>query len=199
MGHDAPESETSEIHAAAGDKVQRHRHPQPWQVRPGERQVGRCRQVHTPSGRQHPAAFAQVERGVGHMLNDGMREDEVETVRAERQGHAVGTGEAQVRQLSLSREPDAGLAEPIDGVDADDQARMLGERQRHAAAAASGVEDAAVDGDASALEEREHLRAAVVSNSVQWVLGSEASVGVCLDEVVSNLAHARARRRETCR
>ena len=47
------------------------------------------------------------------------------------------------------------------GIDADDDARLFGERQRHAAAAAAGVEHAAANGHAGALEERDHLGAAV--------------------------------------
>ena len=109
----------------------------------------------------------------------------------ERQRHAVGPREsADSSQAALAAEPHAGLAEPIDRIDADDLARVLGQRQRHAAAAAAGVEHAAADGDARALEKRDHLGAPVVLEQRVVVLGAEPAVGVRLDEVFSNLAHA---------
>ena len=63
---------------------------------------------------------------------------------AKRQRHAVGQGEVQVaaaRARAPSRTPASRNA--VDRIDADDEVRLFGERQRHAAAAAAGVEHAA--------------------------------------------------------
>ena len=50
----------------------------------------------------------------------------------------------QVRQAALAAQADAGVLEALGRVDPDDQPRLFGQRERHAAAAAAGVEDPAV-------------------------------------------------------
>ena len=87
-------------------------------------------------------------------------------------------------------EPDAGVAEPVDRVDAHHLARFFRERERHAAAAAAGVEHAAAHGDAGALQERDHLGAAVVLEQRVIVFRAETQVGVRLDGALVNGAHA---------
>ena len=69
---------------------------------------------------------------------------------------------------------------------------FFGERQRHAAAAAAGVENAPGQRHAGAIEEGDHLRAAVVLEQRVVVLGPEAEVGVRLDGAFVNLAHDRS-------
>ncbi len=86
----------------------------------------------------------------------------------------------------------------LDGIDADDGSRLLGERQRHAAAAAAGVEHAAADRDAGALEKCDHLGAAVVLEQRVVVLGPEPEVRVRLDGALVNRSHGPSRAR-TCR
>ena len=142
-----------------------------------------------PARRQHARALAQVQRRVRDVLDDRVRQHQVERAVAERQVHAVGQGEGQVARLALAAEPDAGVLEPIGGIDADDERRLFRERQRHAAAAAAGVEHAAAHRDAGALEERDHLRAAVVLEQRVVVLGPEPQVGVRLDGALVNRAH----------
>ena len=112
---------------------------------------------------------------------------------AERQSHAVGQREGQVRDAALAAEPHAGVLEPVRGIDADDERGLLGERQRHAAAAAAGVEHAAAHGYAGSLEKRDDLRAAVVLEQRVVVFGAEAEVGVRLDGAFVNPSHARSR------
>ena len=65
------------------------------------------------------------------------------TPAAKRQRHAVGAQKCRLRSPRSRPSRDARLAEPIDRIDADDFVGVFGERQRHAAAAASGVEHAA--------------------------------------------------------
>ena len=103
-------------------------------------------------------------------------------------------------------EPHAGVLEPLRGIDADDERGLFGKRERHAAAAAAGVEHSPAHGDAGALEERDDLGAAVVLEQRVVVFGAEAEVGVRLDGALVNPSHARvcarsppARRRRTCR
>ena len=67
---------------------------------------------------------------------------------------------------------------------------VFGERQRHAAAAAAGVEHATADRHAGALEKRDDLGAPVVLEQRVVVFGAKPPVGVRLDQVVSNLAHS---------
>ena len=66
---------------------------------------------------------------------------------------------------------------------------MFGQRKRHATAAASGVEHAPGNRDAGPLEKRENLRAAVVLEQRVVVLGSESTIGVRFDQIVSDFAH----------
>ena len=61
------------------------------------------------------------------MFDHGVRQDEIERAGRERQGHAVGLKEMQPRQAPLAREARSRLAEPIDGIDADDFIGVLGE------------------------------------------------------------------------
>src|SRR4029079_14917288 len=96
--------------------------------------------------------------------------------------------EVEVRKAALATEHDACLAEAIDGVNPDDLLRVFGQRKRHPAAAASGVEHAAGDRDAGAFQKRDDLGAPVVLEQRVVVLGSEPAVGVTGDEVVSNFA-----------
>ena len=81
----------------------------------------------------------------------------------------------------------AGAAEVLN---ADDEAGVFGERQRHAAAAAPGIENPTAHGNARAFEERDDLGAPVVLEERVVVLGAEAPVGVRLDGEVVNRAHA---------
>ena len=100
----------------------------------------------------------------------------------------------QIRQPALASEADAGLLKALGWIDADDQRGFFGQRQRHAAAAAAGVEDASGQRHPGPIEERDHLRAAVVLEQRVIVLGAEAEVGVRLDGAFVNLSHDR-----TCR
>ena len=79
------------------------------------------------------------------MLDHGMREDEVERAAGEGQRHAVRAEEVQAGEAALAPEHDAGVAESIDRIDADHLIGVLGQRQRHAAAATAGVEHAAAE------------------------------------------------------
>ena len=105
-----------------------------------------------------------------------------------RNGSAMPSASAKcrLRDAALAAEPDAGVLEPIGGIDADDQRRFFGQRQRHAAAAAAGVEHAAAHRDAGALEERDDLGAAVVLEQRVVVFGPEPEVGVRLDGALVN-------------
>ena len=81
---------------------------------------------------------------------------------------------------------------------------LFRQRQRHAAAAATGVEHAAAHGDAGPLEKRDHLRAPVVLEERVVVFGAESKVRVRLDGAFVNVSHARSvaiapRRRRTYR
>ncbi len=96
------------------------------------------------------------------MLDDGVREHPVERGAAEWQRLAVRLKEPEILKRPLPRERDAGLPEAVDEIDADDEVRFFGERERHATPAAAGVEDAPADPAAHALEMREDLGAAVV-------------------------------------
>jgi hypothetical protein len=75
-----------------------------------------------------------------HVLDDRLRQHDVEGARLERQRAAVGLQEREVRDALLGRQPRARIAEPIHEVDRVDVVGLLGERQRHAAAPAPGVE-----------------------------------------------------------
>ncbi len=108
------------------------------------------------------------------MLDDGVREHEIEGSGGEGQRHAVGEGEVQVRQPALAAEPDASRLEALRRIDADDEVGLLGEGERHAAAAAAGVEDAAVQNHSRPVEEGQDLGAAVVLEERVVVLGPEA-------------------------
>ena len=111
----------------------------------------------------------------------------------------------QIAQAAFAAEPDAGILEPLGGIDADHDAGLFRQRQRHAAAAASRVEHPAAHGHAGPLEKRDHLRAPVILEQRVVVLGAESKIGVRLDGALVNLSHARsavvpaARRRRTCR
>ena len=143
--------------------------------------------------REHARAFAQIERRVRHVLDDRVRQHQIEGTAAERQIHAVGQREGQVRDAALAPEPDAGVLEPVRGIDADDERGLLGKRQRHAAAAAAGVEHAPPHGDAGSLEKRDDLGAAIVLEQRVVVFGAEPEVRVRLDGAFVNLSHARSR------
>ena len=99
---------------------------------------------------------------------------------------------------ALARQPHARVAEPVDRIDPHDLARFFRQRQRHAAAAAAGVEHAAAHRDAGALEERDDLGAAVVLEQGVVVFGAKAQVGVRLDGALVNRAHA-SRSERPCR
>ena len=64
--------------------------------------------------------------------------------------------------------------------------RLFGERQRHAAAAAAGVEDPPAQRDAGPLEERDDLGAAVILEQRVVVFGPEPEVRVRLDGAFVN-------------
>ena len=96
------------------------------------------------------------------MFDDGVRQDEVEGSFSERQRHAVGHREVHVGQAAVAGKADPGVAEPVDRVDRDDRAGFLGKRERHASAAAAGVQDPSANRDAGAIEKRNHFGAAVV-------------------------------------
>ena len=72
------ETERPERDAAAGDQMQRHGHPQARQMRAGKRQIRRRRQKKRPLGLEHAAAFAQVQRRVGDVLDHRVRQHEIE-------------------------------------------------------------------------------------------------------------------------
>ena len=120
----------------------------------GKREIRRRREIDAPVGREHAGAFAQVEGGVGNVLDDGVRQDEVERAVGERQGHPVGEGKLQVVDAPLARQAHARLPEAIDRIDADDLTRLFRQRQRHPAAAAAGVENASGDPTRRAPETR---------------------------------------------
>ena len=113
--------------------------------------------------------------------------------RAEWQRLAVGLEEPEVAERPFARERDAGLAEAVDEIDADDKVRFFGERERHAAPAAARVEHAPADPAAHAVEMREDLGAAVVLEERVVVLGPETAVSVLLDQGVIDNAHNRIR------
>ena len=142
-----------------------------------------------PARRQHAGALPQVQRRVRHVLDHRVRQHHVERAIAEGQVHTVGQGEGEVAAVPLAAEPDAGVLEPIRGIDADDERRLFRERQWHPAAAAAGVEHPPTNRDAGALEEGDHLRAPVILEQRVVVLGSEPQVGVRLDGALVNTAH----------
>ena len=78
----------------------------------------------------------------------------------------------------LAGQPGARVAEAIDQVDGDHRGGLLGERQRHPAAAAAHVEDPALEAHTGLVEEREDLGAAEVLEQRVVVLRAEAEVGV---------------------
>ena len=183
--------ERRERDAASHDQVQGHRDLQAGQVRAGERQVRGRRQVHVPARREDARALAQIQRGIGHVLDDGVRQHEVERAVGKRQGHAVGEGEVQVAQAALAAEANARILEPLGRIDPDHRHGFLRERQRHAAPAAARVEHAAADGHPRALEKRDDLRAPVVLEQRVVVFGAKPQVRVRFDRAVVNPAHAR--------
>ena len=124
------------------------------------------------------------------MLDDCVREDEVEGAARERQRHAVRPEKVQAGEPALASEHDAGVAESIDRIDADHLVGVLRKRQRHAAAATAGVEHAAAERHAGALEKCDDFRTPVVLEERVVVFGPEPLVGVGLDEVGPNLAHS---------
>jgi hypothetical protein len=134
------------------------------------------------------------------VFDDGVRQHEIEGAVAERQGHAVGEREVEMGERALARQAHAGVAEAVEGIDAHHLPRLLGQRQRHAAAAAAGVEHTAGHADARALEEREDLRAAVVLEQRVVVFGAEPLIRVRLDGAFVNDPHAcRSGQRYRCR
>jgi hypothetical protein len=118
-----------------------------------------------------------------------MRQHEVERGIRERQRHAVGQREMQVPHAALVPEPHARVLEAFGGIDAHDRHGLLGERERHPAAAAARIEHAAADRDAGPLEKRDDFRAAVVLEQRVVVLRSKPYVGVRLDGALVNPAH----------
>src|SRR5262249_25430266 len=103
---------------------------------------------------------------------------------------AVGEREVQMRQATLAGQTDARVAEAVEGIDADDLARFLGERERHPAAAAPGVEHAAADRDAGTFAKPDDLRAPVILAQGVILFQTEPLIGVRLDGAVVNEAHA---------
>jgi hypothetical protein len=124
------------------------------------------------------------------VLDHRVRQDQVECFVLEGQRHAVRQSEAQITDAALARQPDAGVAEPVDRIDPHHFARFFSQRQRHSAAAASGVEHAAGKTDTGALQERDHLGAPVVLEQRVVVFGAESQVGVRLDGAFVNGPHA---------
>ena len=99
----------------AGDEVQRNRNLEPRQMSSRKREVRRGREIHMPPRREDPCALTEVERRVRHVLDDRVREDEIEGSIRKRQRHSVRQGEMQVRQRSLPAQPDACVLEPLRG------------------------------------------------------------------------------------
>ena len=101
------------------------------------------------------------------------------------------SAKCRLPQAALAAEPDARVAGTgRSGSMPTTSAGFLGERQRHAAAAAAGVEHAAAHRHAGALEKRDDLGAAVVLEQRVVVFGAEPQVGVRLDGALVNRAHA---------
>ena len=108
-----------------------------------------------------------------------------------RQRLSICLKKAQIGARPLARQRDAGLPEPVDEVDADDEIGLLGEGKRHPAATAPGVEHPPADPAADTLEMCEDLGAAVILEEGVVVLGPEAAVRVLLDQgVIDNAHHA---------
>ena len=139
------EAERGERRPATREQVQRHRHSQPRQVGAGKRQVWCGRQIEVAARRQHPSALAQIARRVFDVLDHGVRQHQIERAVLERQRHAVGQREVEVPHAALAAQPHAGVRKALGGIDADDRSGLFGERKRHPAAAASGVEHASAD------------------------------------------------------
>src|SRR5699024_6359705 len=121
-----------------------------------------CGEIDTAAGREHAGALAKVQRGIGDMFDDGVREHEVERTARKGKSHTVCQREMEIVEPSLAAETDSGILKPFRWIDADHGIRLLGERQRHPAAAASGIEYAAAHGDAGPLQKSNHLGAPVV-------------------------------------
>ena len=76
------EPEGRERRPASDHQVQRHLQLEPRQVRARKRQVRRRRQVDVAAWREHARALAQVQRRVGHVLDDGVRQHQIESAAA---------------------------------------------------------------------------------------------------------------------
>ena len=92
----------------------------------------------------------------------------------------------------LPPEPHARILEAFRRVDPHHHRGLFGERERHPAAAAAGVEHPAAHRHPRALEKRDHLRASVILEERVIVLRSEPQVRVRLDGAFVNPAHARS-------
>ena len=113
---------------------------------------------------------------------------------AERQRHAVGQREVQVarcraRGRAARRRPGTGRAGSMPTTDAASSASDSGIPPPPQPASSTRPRIV----HAGALEERDHLRAAVVLEQRVVVLGAEPQVGVRLDGALVNPAHARSR------
>ncbi len=155
-------------------------------MRAVHRQVRRGLQEEKSARRQHAPRFVQVRRRVGNMLDDGVREHEIERPRRERQLRGVRSCEGDVPHAFFLGQSDAGVAEPIREIDGDDLTGFLGERHTHPAATAPIVQHAPERADARAFEIAEHLRAAPVLEHGVVIFGSESNGRVLFDRAVVN-------------
>ncbi len=96
------------------------------------------------------------------MLDDGMRQDEIECAIPERQRSAVGIGESDVGHTFFCREARTDVTKAVARLDADHRSRLFSERHAHAAAAAPIVQHAIESGDPGLFKVGEDLRAAPV-------------------------------------
>jgi hypothetical protein len=61
------------------------------------------------------------------VLDDRVRQHEIERPFRKRQRHAVRQSEVQIAHATLAREPDRRVTESIEGIDAHDVARLFGQ------------------------------------------------------------------------
>ena len=129
---------------------------------PDEERYGAVFNSMAPPGASTRLASLRYASGFADMLDDGMRQDEIECAILERQRSAVGVGESDVRDAFLCREAHTNVAKAFARLDADHRSRLFRERHAHAAAAAPIVQHAIESGDSGLFKIGEHLRAAPV-------------------------------------
>ncbi len=91
--------------------MDRDRHPQPGEVRTGERQGGGGREIEPPAVLEDARALGDVGLRLGKMFDDGMRQDHVERFVRVRQAQAVALGEGDVPDPLLAGELRARVGE----------------------------------------------------------------------------------------